>query len=119
MKRTTLLSQSLGIALVLTGILSSCRENPADHSQDAIQFSADTTVVTRLAITVRPVTDSLARIIADSASTGKAISSESETEGGTALFEVQEQVGILTLGVRVRASDGAILTRIDDGDHGK
>jgi hypothetical protein len=100
---------SFCLSLFAAGLLTSCRENPAAHNE-TVQVTADTSVVTKLGITTRPITDSLARIIAEAASTGKTISSTQKTDDGIVFFDVQEQVGTLVVEVKVRTSDGAILT---------
>lgn len=108
------------LLLVSINLFSACKEKDNPSSQtETIQVTADTSVVTKLGIVARPIIDSTARLIAEAASTGKTTSSSSATISGIALFDVQIQVGSITISVKVRATDGAVITIIDpeDGEH--
>ena len=103
-----------------SGFLASCKDTDSPSGTPGIvQVTADTSVVTKLGITTRPLTDSLARIIAESASTGKTVSSMQVTQDGIVFYDVQVQVGTLVIDVRVRVTDGAVITILGDPEDNK
>ncbi len=118
MKNNKFLSKGVLYLFVLSiGFLLSCKheDNPADQTEN-VTVIADTSTVFKLGITTRPITDSLARVIAETASTGKTISSAQKTEDTIIYYDVQLQVGVIVINVKVRITDGAIITIVDDED---
>ncbi|MBS1902849.1 MAG: hypothetical protein JSS75_04020 [Bacteroidetes bacterium] len=118
MKTNTPLIIAALFALVFSSwFFTGCKDNPAGSHADVVTVTADTSVVAKLGITTRPIVDSTARLIAESASTGKTISSSQHTTADIGYFDVQELVGVLTIDVNVRTSDGAIITFSDPDIH--
>ena len=117
MKNNSLLTKgALYLFILSAGFLLSCKDddNPAGHTENVTVIS-DTTTVFKLGITTRPITDSLARAIAETASTGKTISSAQKTEDTIIYYDVQLQVGVIVEDFNFGHASGEHIEDIPDG----